>query len=309
MSKAKNIIKIIFSIVLVVAGAIALYVALNLGNPSVCQDGSCDVSSQVTPARFSEYSWEDISHIADQIKNTSSTDEAQAVARRYNLIDANNNLTSETNYFITNDGVRIDFRIIGIAADEGSGLTLMSSSASYYHNINRQDTTDGSWKESGVRKWLNNEILDSFPDEVKGAIKPVEKLTNNADAGGVKHGTINETTDSLWLLSASEICGNINWFTSRYQVRNSDNVDNTLSSQGSQYRYFKENNVGPDTDPNGVLKLTYDGKPVSWWMRSPYLFKLDSIDSNFWFDVTSEGYPFNYLSPNSESGIIFGFCI
>ncbi len=309
MSKVANFFKILFSIILVLAGSYAVYYALHRGNPSVCQDGACAVQQQVTPGRFSDYSWEDIVTIADYIKNAPTPDDAQLVAKRYNLVDGNGNLTDETNHFLTNDGVRIDARVIGIAADEGSGLTLMSSVAPFYRNVNTEDTTNGSWEDSDVRAWLNGEVLNSFPSEIKNSVKQVQKITNNADGGGVKGGTLSETKDSLWLFSVSEICGDVTWFDSRYHVRNSDNLDKTLSAQGPQYRYFRENGVGSDSDPKGVLKMTYNSQPVSWWLRSPYLFKFDAIDSNFWFDVTSEGYAFNYQAPNAQSGIVFGFCL
>ena len=309
MSKTNNTRNIVLSILIVLAGAFAIYYALNLESPSYCEDGSCEISKEVKPARFSEYSWEDLIHIANHIKNAPTPDRAQEVAKQYNLITSEGNLTNETKQFITTDGIKVDTRIIGIAADEGSGLTLMCASAPYYHKVNNEDTTAGSWEDSDVRTWLNFDVLNTLPDPIKGAIKPVEKITNNADGGGVRHGTLTDTKDSLWLLSCSEICGDINWFDSRYHVENSENIDKTLSSQGSQYRYFRENGVTAEADPKGALKMTYDNQPVTWWLRSPYIFKFDGMESNFWFDVTSDGYPFNYLAPNTKSGIVFGFCL
>ncbi len=308
VSKFANFLKVVLSLVFVLAGGYAVYYALNLENPSVCQDGSCDVK-QVVPGKLSSYSWQDLSFIANRIENAPDKETRLTIAKHYNLLDENNHLTKDIISFQASDGTEIEVRLAGIAADDDSGLSFVTANAPYYHKVNTKDTTEGSWKESYVREWLNGEVLSTLPQDLQAVIKPVKKFTCNADAGGVASGTIDSSIDKLWLLSVSEICGDVDWFQARYNHRNMANLDKTMSYQGGQYQCFSDNGVRSDKDPEGYLKMKYGGQSVSWWMRSPYIFKLDAMESNFWFDVTSEGYTFNYLGPSRDSGIVFGFAL
>ncbi len=309
MSKSRNVLKIVLSLMLVISGSIALYFALNQESPSVCSDDTCEISTVTTPKKFSEYSWNDLAFIAQKIKDQPDANGVKDIAAHYNLIDKSGKLTDDVLKFKTTDGVDVEVRLIGVAADEGTGLTFMTASAPYYRGMNSTDTTEGSWKDSEVRKWLNEEVLPTLPQELKGAIKPVVKKTCNDDGRIDGTGTLQDTTDSLWLLSTSEIVGDVDWFQRRYPNEHYSELDKVISSQGSQYQYFKDHGVTGNEDPQGVLKLEYFKQPVSWWMRTPYEFKYRTIDSDYWLDVTSSGLSFNYKEPTKDSGIIYGFCL
>ncbi len=309
MSKSKNVLKIFMSLLILAAGAFSLYYVLNRESPSVCNDGGCPTPAEVTPKEFADYSWSDLSYIAQKIAAASSPEQANSIARQYKLLDDSNKLTNGVKKFKTEDGVDVEVRLIGIASDEGTGLSFMTASAPYYRTMNSEDTTEGSWKDSELRKWLNEEVLPTLPQELKGAIKPVVKKTCNDDGTMDTAATLQETTDSLWLLSTSEIVGDVDWFQRRYRYDLYIKLDEVISSQGAQYQYFKENGVTANEDPQGILRFNYFEQPVSWWMRTPYEFKYRGIESNYWLDVSSAGLTFNYKEPSGKSGVIYGFCL
>lgn len=148
------------------------------------------------------------------------------------------------------DGKTLEYRIVGINHDDladGSGkagLTFeATNSALGYQKMNAANTNAGGWEKSELRGRLNSgDLWSLLPAELQSKVKAVKKLTDNQ--GGGKAGTPTATTDKVFLLSATEVWGD-------------------MQSDGTQYEYYKS---------KGVTTSNYSGASSSnyHWTRSVY---------------------------------------
>ena len=123
------------------------------------------------------------------------------------------------------DGKTLEYRIVGINHDDltdGSGkagLTFeATNNAMGEQRMNATDTNVGGWEKSELRGRLNTgDLWSLLPSELQSKAKAVTKMTDNKGVGG---GTPSATTDKVFLLSATEVYGN-------------------LRSDGTQYEYFE----------------------------------------------------------------------
>ena len=146
------------------------------------------------------------------------------------------------------DGKTLEYRIVGINHDDladGSGkagLTFeASNSALGYQKMNATNTNAGGWEKSELRGRLNSgDLWSLLPAELQSKVKAVKKLTDNQ--GGGKAGTPTATTDKVFLLSVTEVWGD-------------------MQSDGTQYEYYKS---------KGVTTSNYSGASSSsnHWTRS-----------------------------------------
>ena len=164
------------------------------------------------------------------------------------------------------DGKTLEYRIVGINHDDladGSGkagLTFeATNSALGYQKMNATNTNAGGWEKSELRGRLNSgDLWSLLPAELQSKVKAVKKLTDNQ--GGGKAGTPTATTDKVFLLSATEVWGD-------------------MQSDGTQYEYYKS---------KGVTTSNYSGASSSslHWTRSVY----PSNSTNFRFVYYSGGW-------------------
>lgn len=146
------------------------------------------------------------------------------------------------------DGKTLEYRIVGINHDDladGSGkagLTFeASNSALGYQKMNATNTNAGGWEKSELRGRLNSgDLWSLLPAELQSKVKAVKKLTDNQ--GGGKAGTPTATTDKVFLLSVTEVWGD-------------------MQSDGTQYEYYKS---------KGVTTSNYSGASSGYcrWTRS-----------------------------------------
>ena len=146
------------------------------------------------------------------------------------------------------DGKTLEYRIVGINHDDladGSGkagLTFeATNSALGYQKMNATNTNAGGWEKSELRGRLNSgDLWSLLPAELQSKVKAVKKLTDNQ--GGGKAGTPTATTDKVFLLSATEVWGD-------------------MQSDGTQYEYYKS---------KGVTTSNYSGasSSLNHWTRS-----------------------------------------
>ena len=130
-------------------------------------------------------------------------------------------------------------------------------------------------------------------------------------------GALTVTSDSLWLFSASEVCGEPGWFVSEYgEDPNAytgyvdfKSYDELLAGEGSQYEYFATRGVTGSSDPNGTLRLTYRGADTPWWYRTSYPYSFTGEDASYFFQVMSSGYPSTTGLASQDSGVVIGICL
>ena len=175
------------------------------------------------------------------------------------------------------NGETLEYRIIGINHDDladGTGKAgLTFETANYAMGMNRMNATHdnaGGWEKSELRDRLNSgDLWALLPAEIQSRAKVVTKMTDNQ--GGSNAATA--TTDKVFLLSSTEVWGN-------------------LDGDGTQYEYYKS---------KGVTMSSYSGASLGFnhWTRS-----VDPSNSMFFRCINFSGgrgcgYAANnnYLSP------------
>ena len=128
------------------------------------------------------------------------------------------------------NGKTLEYRIVGINHDDladGSGKAGLTFEATNTvlgaQRMNATQTNAGGWEQSELRSRLNSgDLWSLLPSELQSKVKTVKKMTDNK--GGGNAGTPSATTDKVFLLSTTEVYGN-------------------LQSDGAQYEYYKSKSV------------------------------------------------------------------
>ena len=137
------------------------------------------------------------------------------------------------------NGEVMTYRIVGINHDDladGSGKAGLSFEATSYLGgwyFNADGKNAGGWEKSELRSRLNSgDAWARLPAEIQSKAKPVIKMTDNR--GGGKAGSPSATTDKIFLLSITEVYGD-------------------LKSDGSQYEYYRGKGVTKDNCTSAVI--------------------------------------------------------
>ena len=151
-----------------------------------------------------------------------------------------------------------------------------------------QDNTTG-WSGSKMRNTTMEEIRSVMPDEVKNAIKAVDKVSLNGSKNALE-----TTSDKLFLLSEKEVNGS-EYYSGGYV-------------EGARYAYYADQKW----DSNGNLSSQImkpspnkDNKwTVSWYLRTP---KNDKVDNTRFIAINGSGL-MTHITAEIKSGLVFGFC-
>ena len=211
--------------------------------------GSTDADSAAVQAAIAkdakDWTLDEQEAVAEDIASKGEASPAYAKA------EAAMNAGTKFSMKLTN-GKTLEYRIIGINHDDladgfgKAGLTFEAiNNAMGQQRMNATDTNAGGWEKSELRGRLNTgDLWSLLPSELQSKVKSVTKMTDNQ--GGGKAGTPSATTDKVFLLSTTEVYGD-------------------LQSDGFQYEYYKS---------KGVTKSNYSGASSSdyHWTRSvsPY---------------------------------------
>lgn len=155
-------------------------------------------------------------------------EESPAYAKAKAAMDAG----TEFSMKLTN-GETLLYRIIGINHDDladgtgKAGLTFETTSATAFggprHRMNATHSNAGGWEKSELRGRLNyGDLWSLLPSELQSKAKAVTKMTDNKGDGNA--GTPSATIDKVFILSATEVWGNI-------------------QTDGTQYEYYKSKGV------------------------------------------------------------------
>ena len=159
-----------------------------------------------------------------------------------------------------------------------------------YKQMNTTNTNENGWGATAMRTFLNGtEGKDKLNN--KAYIKQVKKkyIATYNDASSVT--TCN---DYLWLLASSEMV-----------PKNSDNTRYgvALTSEGSQYKYYKGVTETHNNPSENRAKTTSVGNENWYWIRSPYG---DNTDTFCTFDYDGSS---DYNGASRNGGVAPGFCI
>lgn len=316
-SIVRTLIGLIVSVALVGIGILAIRYALDMGSgvpehESDGETGADEDDGSLEARSFSEYSWEELAAIADLIEAAPDDDAGRAIAARWGLIDGEGRLTAQTHALELENGLTVDVRLIGILHDTVSdggkkaGLTFMTSPIEV-RGVNGSASSQGGWEGSELRAWLASEGLARFPDGLAGRIVPVAKLTNNTGKSDAV-ASVTETSDTLWLLSCREVCGQISWLEDEFGYL-SDGADDLLNAEGTQYEAFVQAGVDQGSDDASYLIMFYRGAPVAWWYRTPYAFEYLATTDDTFYQVSSSGYASTANLADAQAGVVVGFCL
>ena len=154
------------------------------------------------------------------------------------------------------------------------------------HNMNDTDTNVGGWPATSMRTFINNDVYNAIPSEIKNAIIDTTVVSGYGEADR-KNFT---STDKLYLLSTAEVWAQGSSGTIKYD---------TARDVTRQLDYYK--NLGTSTSNySGAIKKNGTSAAV-WWLRAA----CSNIARNFLF-VTSVG-GWNYIYADGTNGVAPAF--
>ena len=131
------------------------------------------------------------------------------------------------------------------------GFVLEFADIITYHKMNDTDTNVGGWLATSMRTFVNNDIYNAIPSELKNAIIDTTVVSGHGSTSGETNFT---STDKLYLLAPKEIYTN---FSSSYDTAN--DLTRTLD-------YYTS--IGVTTSSNsGAIKKKGTSAYI-WWLRA-----------------------------------------
>lgn len=319
----KALIAILIVIVLLIAVVAAAGVLT--GWFGLAGSGGVISIGQSIPIRDSvnDYSWEELSNISDEISATDSQEEAIEVAKKYHLCNEDGTLDgTQTKEVELSNGVTSSVEIIGFAHDDASdgsgkaGITFAFTEMVDFEPMSTRGSNEGGWKYSDLRAELNSDFLGMLPEDLQENIVEVDKSTNNVgavyDSSNKTYDAscISTTPDKLWLLSYTEVVGDMGVNSSNPDGANYAAIHN---DEGDQYQLFEDQDVPSGNGIAKVLKLenakgTDSSKaqdPGIQWLRTP-----SPNDSRYAYTISnSSGYYNEGHTVAYSYGIAPCFCI
>lgn len=267
------------------------------------QDAAGDQGGEAATVKSAveAYTWDELAQISDEIGAAGDEAAAIEVAKKYNLCTPEGKLDGTQVKLVTlTNNMTVPVQIVGFAHDDKTaggkaGITFMFGDAIAEAPMNQTDTNAGGWEASQMRAYLNGDGMALLPEDLKKVVAPVDKLTNNVgETQDVS--AVTTTSDSLWLLSAAELCGSIDWYSD-------PSYNAVLNAEGFEYQLFRDTAVD-SSNANDILVKNYQNSPGYWWGRSP------SPDySDYFLGVSSVGYPNRNGYASYSYGVVPGFCL
>ena len=212
--------------------------------------GNIDVDGEyipkVNPVSFSTDSWETI--ITAVKENNIS---------KYNIGDTkevNLGTTYGTHTLrIANTSTPSECSTTGFS-QTACGFVLEFADVITTHKMNDTNTNVGGWPASSMYTFVNNDIYNAIPSEIKNAIIDTTVVSGHGSTSGETNFT---STDKLYLLSTAEV----------WAQGSSNTIDfDTARDVTRQLDYYK--NLGTSTsDYSGAIKKN-GTSATNWWLRA-----------------------------------------
>ena len=177
------------------------------------------------------------------------------------------------------------------------------------HNMNDTDTNVGGWPASSMYTFVNNDIYNALPAELKNAIIDTKVVSGHGGEDTESFTSI----DKLYLLSTAEVWAvtvsssnttkvqnNVATFSlpvpSLYDPRFCDSARDVTR----QLDYYKNLGVTLDANYSGAIKNNGTNASV-WWLRSAF-----SSSNTIFLEVGSDGY-YNGYGASYTNGVAPAF--
>lgn len=163
------------------------------------------------------------------------------------------------------------------ATKECRVMVVIKDCTGQMHAMNDHATNEGGWKDSAMRKWLNEDVLHRLPKELQAMIVPrtIRQKINGEEV---------QMQDKLWLPSFTEMFG----ADAAAEWAPCDLGD-------EQFELF-------DSERSRVKEVP--GRGTWWyWLRSP-----SASYSTYFCLVNSNGSAY-YSYASIARGVAFGFCL
>lgn len=125
--------------------------------------------------------------------------------------------------------------------------------------MNSLGTNVGGWPATAMRTYLNNDVFNSLPSDLRRVIIDTTVISGCGPTVGESNFT---SIDKLYFLSTKEIYG---------QPHVQDNIDN----ETRQLDYYKSKNVSSSNYTEVIKK--YNGTAAWWWLRSARNYTADAF--------------------------------
>ena len=135
------------------------------------------------------------------------------------------------------------------------------------HKMNDTTTNVGGWPATSMRTFVNNDIYNAIPSEIKNAIINTTVVSGHGDTSGETNFT---STDKLYLLAPKEIYTDFN------------DTDDTAKNLTRTLDYYTAQGV-TTSNKSGAIKK--NGTRVDWW----WLRTASSSDDYDFYGVGSSG--------------------
>ena len=192
------------------------------------------------------------------------------------------------------DGTLASETACGFVLEFADIITTYNMNPAGEYNGTQYDygTNLGGWPASAMRTYVNGEIYNAIPEELRTGIIDTTVVSSHGSTTGEENFT---STDKLYLLSTREVWGKEGTSnTIDYDTADGDTITRQLD-------YYANNNVST-TNYSGAIK--YNGSTASyWWLRSAY-----SYFSTTFYDVGYDG-SWNYGIANLSVGVAPAFRI
>lgn len=232
--------------------------AQQASEPQATPEPEPETPAVAVRASVEDYSWDELSQLADMIAGAKDQSSALEIEKKYNLVSAAGTLDgTQAKTLQLSDGTSVKMRIAGFRHDQRSdgsgvaGITFLADSIVSVRPMNTPERVD--WSQTSLRAWLNGEFLGLLPDELSGKVVEVKKQTNRASDFSSQE----ETDDKVWLLSYFELVGEVSASSSRSGVYN---------PEGTQYQLFSD--LGGQWEGTNKAFMV-SGECANWWLRSP----------------------------------------
>lgn len=232
--------------------------AQQASEPQATPEPEPETPAVAVRASVEDYSWDELSQLADMIAGAKDQSSALEIEKKYNLVSTAGTLDgTQAKTLQLSDGTSVKMRIAGFRHDQRSdgsgvaGITFLADSIVSVRPMNTPERVD--WSQTSLRAWLNGEFLGLLPDELSGKVVEVKKQTNRASDFSSQE----ETDDKVWLLSYFELVGEVSASSSRSGVYN---------PEGTQYQMFSD--LGGQWEGTNEAFMV-SGECANWWLRSP----------------------------------------